>query len=137
MRIALGERGCRVLESSLMVHVQKIDAVLHPDLTVICGPLERDPNAANLLQNPSLIVEVLSDSTQKYDRGNKFFKYKMIPSLRTYVIVQQHKPIVHLSYKTESGLWDFDDYFGLEAIVDLKPFGVSITMAQIYQWIEF
>ncbi len=137
LKLALGEKGCRTMDASLMVYVERINIVLHPDITVICVPLERDPNGTNLVRNPSVIVEVLSDSTQKYDRGNKFFKYKMIPSLQTYILVQQHEPSVHVAYKNKNGSWDFDDYFGLDAVVALKPFGVSITMAQIYEWIEF
>jgi Uma2 family endonuclease len=134
---AFEAKGCRTIDASLMVYVEKINAVLHPDLSVICGPLERHPNGKNLVRNPGLIVEVLSDGTEKYDGGNKFFKYKMIPSLQAYILVQQHEPMVHVSYKNENGSWDFDDYFGLEAVIDLKPYGVSITMAQIYKWIEF
>ncbi|MEY3444313.1 MAG: hypothetical protein RLZZ519_2594 [Bacteroidota bacterium] len=129
---ALQGRTCRVFDSSLMVRIEDLNSVLYPDASVICGPLDRDPQRRNLVRNPTLVVEILSKSTHRYDRGNKFFKYQMIPSLQTYVLVEQDEPTVHVSHKNEDGAWDVDNYFGLDGIVDLKPHGVSITMAQIY-----
>jgi Uma2 family endonuclease len=131
------DKGCRVFDANLMIRIEDLNSVLYPDASVVCGPLDRDPQRRNLVRNPTLIVEVLSKSTNRYDRGNKFFKYQMIPSLQTYVLVEQGEPTVHVSHKNEDGAWDVDNYFGLEGTVDLKPHGVSITMAQIYQWIEF
>lgn len=133
----LEEKGCRVLDSGLMVYIEEINIVLHPDASVICAPLERDPKGKNLIRNPSLILEVLSNSTSKYDRGSKFFKYQMIPSLKTYVLVEQNVPRVHVSHKNDDGEWGVYNYFDLEAVVELRPLGISITMAQIYKWIEF
>ncbi|MBK9449166.1 MAG: Uma2 family endonuclease [Bacteroidetes bacterium] len=129
---AFRDKACRVFDSSMMVRIEDLNSVLYPDASVICGPLNRDPQRRNLVRNPTLIVEVLSKSTHRYDRGNKFFKYQMIPSLRTYVLVEQDEPTVHVSHKNEDGAWDVDNYFGLEGTVDLKPHGVSVTMAQIY-----
>ncbi|HEX2900942.1 MAG TPA: Uma2 family endonuclease [Bacteroidia bacterium] len=137
MNDAFRNKGCRVFDASLMIRIERLNSVLYPDASMVCGPLERDLQSSNLVRNPALVVEVLSKSTQKYDRGNKFFKYQMIPSLQTYVLAEQSEPIVHVSHKNANGAWEFDNYFGLDAAVDLKPFGVSITMAQIYQWIDF
>lgn len=131
------DKGCRVFDANLMIRIEDLNSVLYPDASVVCGPLDRDPQRRNLVRNPTLIVEVLSKSTNRYDRGNKFFKYQMIPSLQTYVLVEQGEPTVHVSHKNEDGAWDVDNYFGLEGTVDLKPHGASITMSQIYQWIEF
>jgi Uma2 family endonuclease len=137
MTNAFRGKGCLPYEASLKIYVREIDTVLHPDLSVICGPLEVDPSTPTLVENPTLILEVLSKSTSKYDRSGKFFKYRMIPSLQTFVMIQQSEPSVTVAFKSPIGQWDFTDYFGLEATVELRPLGVSITMKQIYEWIEF
>ncbi len=130
-------KGCQVFESSLMVQIERLQVVLYPDVSVICGPLELDPDASTLVRNPSLILEVLSKGTGKYDRGGKFIKYQMIPSLQTYVLVEQSEPRVFVAHKSPNGEWGFTDYFGMHETVELTPLGVSISMAQIYRWIEF
>jgi Uma2 family endonuclease len=129
--------GCNVYDSSLMVQVEKLNIVLYPDVSVLCGPIDSDPSSPNLVRNPSLILEVLSKGTAKYDRGSKFMRYQLIPSLRTYVMVEQHEPRVYVGYKNAQGDWGFSDYFGLEAVVELTPHGVSVPMATIYKRIDF
>jgi Uma2 family endonuclease len=134
---AFEEKGCDVYDPSLMIQVEELNIVLYPDASVVCGPLDSDPSTPNLIRNPSLILEVLSKGTSKYDRSGKFIKYQMIPSLQTYVLVEQKEPRVYVGHKNTQGEWSFSNYFGLEAIVELTPFGVSIAMAQIYKRIKF
>ena len=134
---AFRPKGCEVFDSGLMVHVEALNIVLYPDASVLCGPLDCDPSTPNLVRNPNLILEVLSKGTSKYDRGSKFLKYQMIPTLQTYVLVEQNEPRVFVGHKNAAGDWGFSDYFGLEAVVDLKPLGVAISMADIYKRISF
>ncbi len=134
---AFESRGCDVYDPSLMVFVEKLNLVLYPDASVLCGPPESDPKTPNLVKNPSLILEVLSKGTSKYDRGDKFFKYQLISTLQTYVLAEQFEPRVFVAHKNAAGDWGFSDYFGLEAVVDLKPLGVTIAMADIYKRISF
>lgn len=134
---AFDAMGCDVYESSLMVYVEKLNVVLYPDASVLCGPLDSDPSTPNLVRNPSLILEVLSKGTAKYDRGSKFLKYQMIPSLQTYVLVEQHEPRVYVGHKNMQGEWGFSNYFGLDMVVELKPLGVVIPMAAIYKRVAF
>jgi Uma2 family endonuclease len=134
---AFGPRGCEVFESGLKIHVESLNAVLYPDASVFCGPLDSDPATPNLIRNPTLILEVLSKGTSRYDHNGKFFKYQMIPSLRTYVLVEQNEPRVYVAHRNENGDWGFSNYFGLDAVIELAPLGVSITMAQIYKRVSF
>jgi Uma2 family endonuclease len=134
---AFEEKGCQVFESNLMIKIEKLNVVLYPDASVFCAPLERDAAFSTLVKNPTLILEVLSKGTAKQDRGSKFIKYQMIPSLQSYVLVEQNEPRVYVAHKSTLGAWEFSDYFGLEEVVDLKPLGVSIPMKQIYKWLEF
>lgn len=137
MTNAFDSKGCEVFESSLMIHVEKLDVVLYPDASVVCGPVESSASSPSLVKNPSLILEVLSKGTSKYDHGAKFFKYQMIPSLRTYVLIEQKEPRVYVAHKSPQGEWRVTDYFGLEGMVELTPLGVSISMADIYRRISF
>jgi Uma2 family endonuclease len=137
MKDAFEPKGCRVFESSLMIQIEKLNTVLYPDVSVICGPLEFVADSSVLVTNPSLILEVLSKGTSKYDRGSKFFRYQMIPSLKTYVLVEQNEPRVYVFHKSEAGGWGVTDFFGLEEVVYLAPLSVSMAMADIYKWIKF
>lgn len=87
--LAAGLRGgpCRVHSSDLRVRVQQTGLTTYPDVTVVCGAWERDADDRNTITNPSLLVEVLSPSTERYDRGEKLAHYQRIPSLRACVLV--------------------------------------------------
>jgi Uma2 family endonuclease len=134
---AFDPMGCQVFDGNLMVHVEFFNSVLYPDASVICSPLELNQDLPLLVDSPSLVLEVLSKGTSKYDRGNKFFKYQMIPTLQTYVLVEQYEPCVHVSSKSADGNWSIRSYVGLDAVVELAPLGVSIRMADIYKWVKF
>lgn len=78
---------CRAHNADLRVRVPTTGLTTYPDITVVCGPRERDATDPLAVTNPTLVVEVLSRSTEKYDRGEKFEHYKNLPSLRQYVLV--------------------------------------------------
>ncbi len=83
--------GCHVFTSDVKVRVLATGIATYPDVSVACGELQTDPADRTALTNPSLIVEVLSDATEAYDRGEKFAHYRQLPSLRDYVLVSQHE----------------------------------------------
>jgi Uma2 family endonuclease len=88
--------GCRVFSSDLRVRVSATGLATYPDVTVVCGPLERDPDGPATILNPALIVEVLSDSTEEYDRGEKLAHYQRVPSLQGIVYASQREPRLEL-----------------------------------------
>src|SRR5690242_19737220 len=83
---------CRVFSSDLRIRVQSSVLATYPDVTVVCGPTERDPENAVTVTNPKLVVEVTSSSTEDYDRGAKLQQFQTIPSLVAIVIVSHRKP---------------------------------------------
>jgi Uma2 family endonuclease len=87
---------CRALDADLRVRVRTTGLATYPDVTVVCGPRELDPEDAQAVTNPTLIVEVLSPSTKDYDRGDKFEHYKHLASLRQYVLVSQDERLVEV-----------------------------------------
>lgn len=97
----LRERQCRAFSSDLRVRAG--DLTTYPDVSVVCGPLERDPEDPNTVLNPTVIVEVLSDSTEAFDRGKKSERYRGLASLREYVVVSQHEPHIEVLRRTDEG----------------------------------
>lgn len=105
LRTAVRPRGCRVLNGDMRIHVEATGRYVYADVSVLCDrPLFRDERRDTLL-NPKLIVEVLSDSTEAYDRGDKFAGYRTIPSLRTYVLASQKEPRIEVFTRQPDGSW--------------------------------
>ncbi len=97
-------RACRVFSSDLRVRVARTGLTTYPDVTVVCGPLETDPQSDTTVVNPTVVVEVLSESTARYDRGDKLEHYKQIPSLQACVLVAHDEPLVEV-YVREGEDW--------------------------------
>ncbi len=136
---SLGNRleggACDVLDSTMRVRAIALDRFVYPDGTVHCGPPEfdvRDQKKLALL-NPILIVEVLSESTEHYDRGDKFALYRTIPSFREYVLVSQNEPQVETFFRTEDGNWRIEVFAGIDAVVPLHSVGIELPLAEVYR----
>ena len=100
-------KGCRVFPSDLRVNIPSTNSFTYPDLTIVCGEPELlDEHFDNLL-NPSVIIEVLSPSTESYDRGNKFFTYQQISSLKEYILIDSASIKIQSITKKDDGLWKF------------------------------
>ncbi len=100
-------RPCSILTSDVRIRVEATDLSTYPDVSVVCGPLERSPQDPHAITNPVLVVEVLSDSTEAYDRGDKAAYYRRIPSLREYLLVSQHRPRLELFRRDSDDRWSF------------------------------
>ena len=94
---------CRPLDADLRVRVAETGLATYPDVTVVCGARERDSVDGHAVTNPTLIVEVLSPSTESYDRGDKFEHYKCLPSLREYVLVSHRERRVEVWTRGDGG----------------------------------
>jgi Uma2 family endonuclease len=94
---------CEVYSPDLSIYIAAANVATHPDVSVVCGKPETKPGDPKALINPSLLVEVLSPTTERYDRGNKLGYYKLIPSLRAVVLVSQHRPEIMLIERMAGG----------------------------------
>ena len=123
-----------VCTSDMKVRITAKNKAVYPDVTVIQGAAIYYLNNERVVMNPILLVEVLSDSTEAYDRGPKFDFYKTLPSFREYVLVSQNEPKVEVFFlqNPEENVWDKRTYEGLDAVVDLHSIGCQIKMKQIY-----
>jgi Uma2 family endonuclease len=101
----LRRRPCAVFSSDLRVRVLATGLATYPDVSVVCGKIERDSEDEDAAVNPVLLVEVLSDSTEAYYRGEKFAHYRRIPSLKEYVLVSQHRPCIEVFRRNDDDTW--------------------------------
>jgi Uma2 family endonuclease len=132
----LGSRPCLVLGSDQRVAVEATGLYTYPDATVVCERPRFDPKDATTLVNPLVIVEVLSDSTEAYDRGAKFAHYRSVPSLAEYVLVAQNERRVEHYRRLEGGQWLLTAYEGDDAKVALPALSVELAIREIYSKIE-
>src|SRR5947208_10413014 len=100
--------GCTVFQSDMRIRVVATGRATYPDVSMVCGPIEYDPEDAErtTYTNPLLLVEVLSVTTEKGDRGNKWMHYQRISSLQEYVLVSQ-EPRVEIFRRTPAGTWEY------------------------------
>jgi Uma2 family endonuclease len=126
-------RRCRVFTADLKIRVLATGLGTYPDLSVICGRVEWDPEGpGTVATNPIVLVEVLSDSTEGYDRGEKFAHYRRIPSLREYVIVGQNKPMIEVFRKNEAGRWELVAEAGAGEAATLESIGCTLAVDDVY-----
>ena len=133
----LKERPCRVFGSDQRVKVDVTGLYTYPDVTVVCGEMEFDDDQKDSLLNPRVIIEVLSEATESYDRGKKFEHYRRLPSLQEYLLVAQDK--MHVERYRRRGdhewlLWETDDRDG---VVSLASIEIDLPMAEIYDKVTF
>ena len=110
----------------------------YPDLVVVCGAMQFHSQAEDVLVNPQVIVEVLSPSTEAFDRGEKFHRYRRwLPTLTDYVLVGQDRPVIDHYHRAEDGLWMLQTLEDLEARLALETIGCMVPLAEVYERIVF
>ena len=132
--LTLGLRGkpCRVFTSDARVRVQATGLGTYPDASVACGRIEHDADDPNGLANPLVLVEVLSDSTEDWDRGGKFAHYRRIPSLRDYVVVSQREQLIEHHSRNDDGTWTTRD-LGPGEVLRLTGVDAGIAVDEVYR----
>lgn len=134
----IGGRGCEAFTSNTRIKVPSAPPYRYADLSVICGKVESEEiGGVDALVNPQFIVEVLSDSTEAYDRVDKFTHYKSIPTLREYLLVAQHRPHVTHLFKEEDGKWIHTEANDLESSVRLHSLDCELPLSEIYLGVTF
>lgn len=128
---ATDRRPCTVYSSSARIRAVKTDRACYPDVTVVCGPAKTLPGDPHTITNPTILVEVLSESTEANDRGAKWAHYRRIDSLQEYVLVNQTEPRIEV-YRREGQFWLFAEY-GPGTHVDLRSIEGRISVDEIYR----
>lgn len=134
----LRERGGQVFPAGLRVKVPSYPPYRYPDLTALCGQPEIERmGGLDMLVNPALIVEVLSPSTEAFDRGDKFTYYKSIASVSEYILVAQHRPHVSQFVRQENGVWTFMEFNDLADTVRCASVPCALSLGEIYRDVTF
>ena len=134
---ALKDRRCEVYPSGMRVKVTATGLYTYPDATVVCGDPEFEDEQFDTLTNPTVLFEVLSDSTESWDRGGKFRQYRDIPSLKEYVMVTQDRASVERYIRQTDGGWLLQEIESTEASVRFDSIDVMVPLAEIYRNIRF
>lgn len=131
-------KPCHVYDSNLRIRIPKSILYTYPDVIVICGPRETDANDANgeTFTNPRLLVEVLSPSSEAYDRGEKFSRYRLLDSLAEYVLVSQDTHRVETYFRQPEGTWLLNPISGLQSMARLRSLDIELPLREVYAGIE-
>ena len=123
----------RTYNSDQKIYITDINTTTYPDVGVVVGAVEKVGKYA--ITNPTIIFEVLSDSTIRYDRGEKFKKYQKLSALKEYVLIDQDTPSVEVLSKTKEG-WMIEIYLSLEDVIKLASIDCELKMSDIYKNVE-
>ncbi|MFN4255338.1 MAG: Uma2 family endonuclease [Saprospiraceae bacterium] len=132
------KKPCFTLTSDQKVYIPATNRIVYPDGVVVCEKPEGLFNDPLVLTNPTLIVEVLSESTEAYDRGRKFDNYCSIPSFREYLLLDQERPYAEVFYlhDPETDLWKITRASGLEASIYLQTIDFQLPLREVYAFME-
>jgi len=138
--------GCEVFSKDLKVRCgpmprpggSREGLFAYPDLVVICGALQFHDQAREVLLNPRVILEVLSPSTEAFDRGDKFRRYRAwLPTLTDYVLVAQDRPLIDHYHRQDDGTWALRAREGLDDALPLETIGCTVPLAEVYERLVF
>ncbi len=135
MSLQMRNRACEAYVNDMRVKIDPSGIYTYPDLAAVCGEPHFEDDQVDTLTNPTLIMEVLSDSTEKYDRGEKFANYRRIESLREYVLVAQDKIRVE-HYVRDGEQWVFSEVSDPHSTFLLPSIGCELTLSAIYEKVE-
>ena len=132
---AAGIRTCRVSGSDVKIHPLE-GRNTYPDVSVVCGKPDLYRGRLDIITNPIVVAEVLSPSTEAYDRNKKLESYQTIPALQHYLLLTAGRARVELYTREETG-WHFEAYEGLETTMPLPALGVTLLLADLYTLVDF
>ncbi|MEK6300710.1 MAG: Uma2 family endonuclease [Acidobacteriota bacterium] len=131
-------RPCRVFSADMRIKVPTLPPYRYADVSAVCGqPVFEKIGGVDVLTNPGLNIEVLSDSTEAYDRGDKFTHYKSIPSLQEYLLVAQHRAHITHYAKNEDDSWSYSETNDLSASVHLSSVDCVLELTSVYEGVTF
>jgi Uma2 family endonuclease len=128
-------KTCRGYDSDMRVKIND-STYVYRDMTVVCGEARFSDDAHTMLLNPTLVVEVFSESSENYDKGQKGDYYQSLPSVQAYLLLAQDKAHAQLYTRHEAG-WLKREFSGLDAVVPLESIGCTLALSEAYLNIEF
>jgi len=133
----LGDGPCMAYSNDMQVYSEAEDVSAFPDILVTCGPRRYRRDRRDILIDATVIVEVLSPSTKRYDIGEKFFYYRSLPSFREYLLLWQDRVRAQHHVRQSDGAWVMREYAGVESVIELPSIGCRLPLKSAYARIEF
>lgn len=133
----LRRRSCNVYPSDMRVKTRAMGLYTYPDLSIVCGTPQFEDERRDTLLNPTVIVEVLSPTTESYDRGRKFQHYRTMPSLVEYVLIAQDALHVEHYTRQAEGRWLLAEADGPDGVIHLSSIGCDLTLAEVYEKVDW
>ena len=127
--------ACKTYVNDMKVRIGEDEAFYYPDLLVCCDPTDHQRN--HFKQAPLLIIEILSTSTEAYDRGDKFAFYRQLASLQEYVLVNTRSYRVEVFRRNAQHRWELFSFFGAEASLELASIGLTCSLLDVYEDVDF
>ncbi|MEO8606019.1 MAG: Uma2 family endonuclease [bacterium] len=132
----LKRQPCKTYPTDMRVRVAPSGLYTYPDIVVVCGEARFDDEQRDTLLNPALLVEVLSPSTEAYDRGDKFEHYRKLDSLAEYLLVSQDRMHVEQFVRQRDGQWLLSESDGRAAVVRLSAVDVALSLIEMYDKVD-
>lgn len=130
-------KDSKVRSGALKEHLGR-GMVSYPDMVVICGEVEYHDDQKDVILNPKVVLEVLSDSTEEFDRGIKFMRYRNFnPTLTGYILISQNEPHVEHYLRLEDGEWLLREYDGLDKSFQIESINCTISLTELYDRVDF
>lgn len=137
LRQQLKNRRCEAYVGDMRVRVDRLGLYTYPDVVVVCGEPEFANEDVDTLLNPTLLIEVLSESTEDYDRGMKFKQYRQLPSLKEYLVVSQTEPLIEHFVRRGDTYWELSEVRGLDQKLSLASVGCELPFAEVFAKVSF
>ena len=136
--LQLRGKSCRGFSPNMKIATNEKGLYSYPDLAVVCGQPTFYDGKKDVITNPTVIVEVLSPSTEHYDRGEKFLRYtNQIETLQTYILISQDKPFIEVYSRQLNSGWERKEFAGLEALMKIDSIECEIALDELYDLVEF
>ena len=129
--------SCKPYDCDYRISIPGRRSYLYPDASVICGPVEVDKKDKNAATNPTVIFEVLSPSSESYDRRRKIFLYRQCATLRDFVLIDYDLPVVEVYHRDDAGQWLHIAYTDLATVAQIKSIDIELPLSAIYEDVEF
>ncbi len=128
----VSQRGCTVFPSDMRLGIVQQNIYVYPDITVVCGDVEFSDTEQDTLLNPTIIIEVLSPSTENYDRGKKSHYYRAIPTLQEYLLIAQDEPYIEHFVRYSAHQWLFSEVTAAQESIHLASIDCTLQLKDIY-----
>ena len=130
---------CFPLDSNMRLRLAQSNRYVYPDVMIVCGAPIFDPLdlKQTTIINPKVVIEVLSESTEAYDRGEKFSAYRDLPSMEEYVLVSQNRPTIETFLRQSGGSWLFSAWNGADQVAALRSVAIDVSLSEVYASLTF